>query len=158
MEFDIPYTSVIAVPSLSAGVTATFVTAETTTDIANKLKDQGTNSNLVGEIKYTSMSIAVTSPTIGTGSNLSYIRSMKFYINAVNEPELQVAFKYNENKNNDTIKPTDKSTVLHINDHNLKNRFIENSVYFKVKIDPIYSTPPSTITLTHKVHVKAISE
>jgi hypothetical protein len=156
MEFDIPYTSTIAIPSLTANVTTTFVTAEYVTDIARHLEENGTNSNLVGEIKYTQFSIAATSPTIGTGSTLSYIRSMKFYLEAINQPELQVAFKYNDK--NDTIKPTDKTTSFHINENNLKNRFIENSVYFKVKVDPIYSTPPMTITLTHKAHVKAISE
>jgi hypothetical protein len=165
VEFDMPYTYSVAVPAQTVGVLSTFTTTGYPTNIGDKLSSNGTNGNLVGEMKCTSFSISATSPTVGTGSTLSYIRSIKFYVNAVNQPELNATFKYNEIKKNsdgtttnDSIYPTTKTTSLHINDNNLKNRFIENSVYYKVKIDPLYSTPPMTITVTQNIHVKAISE
>ena len=163
MEFDIPYATDIAVPSMTAGAVYTLTTNDVLTRVNEELTKNATNANLVGEAKYTSFSIAVKSPTVG--ASLSFIRSIKFYINAVNLPEQQVAFRYNENKKNsdgsttnDTILPGVKTATLHINDANLKGRFMENSVYFKYKIEPLYSIPALTITLTHNIHVRAISE
>ena len=170
LEFDMPYSTDIAVPTLTAGMVYTLTTQDVLTRVNEELTKNATNSNLVGEAKYTSFSIAVKSPTVG--ASLSFIRSIKFYINAVNLPEQQVAFRYNENKicppagmlgsdcvdQIDTLLPGVKTATLHINDANLKGRFMENSVYFKYKIDPLYSVPAFTITLTHNIHVKAISE
>lgn len=154
VEFDIPYSTDIAIPTYTAaGQTYTIITNNILTNINDELSKNGTNGNLVGEMKYTKFDVAVKTPTT---QSANFIKQMKFYINAVNEPELQVAFKYNEK--NDTIKPTDKSTSFHINESNLKNRFIENSVYFKIKLMPSYIPPSTTITVNHTIHVKAISE
>ncbi|MBP7808811.1 MAG: hypothetical protein KA163_05930 [Bacteroidia bacterium] len=153
VEFDIPYSYTIAVPSLTMDVPTTFTTPSFVTNIAEQLSKNGTNSDLVGEMKCTSFNIAVTSPTIGAGSNLSYIRWIKFYVNAINQPEIQSAFIYNDN-----IPVTATTTALNINDNNIKNRFVENSVYYTVKIDPKASNPASTITVTHNIHVKAITQ
>ncbi|HWY09987.1 MAG TPA: hypothetical protein VN026_01620 [Bacteroidia bacterium] len=164
VEFDIPYSTDIAIPSMTVGNTYTFNTPSVMTNINDELSKNGTNGNLIGEVKYTQFDIAVKSPTVG--QTLSFIRSVKFYIDVPTLPEQQVAYKYNQSKTagpngttiNDTIKPTDKSTTLHYNDPNLKGRFMETGIYFKYQIDPIYSTPPMTITVTHVVHVKGISE
>jgi hypothetical protein len=154
VEFDIPYSTDIAIPTYSmAGQTYTIISNDIATNIGDQLSKNGTNGNLVGEMKYTSFVVSVKSPTI---QSANFIKQMKFYINAYNQPELQVAFKYNEKQ--DTIKPTDKSAAFHINEANLKNRFIENSVYFKIKFMPSYIPPSTTITVTHNIHVKAISE
>jgi hypothetical protein len=162
VEFDVPYTYSVAIPALTKDVPVTFTTQTYATNIGDKLSSNGTNGNLVGEMHCTTFSVAASSPTIGTGSTLSYIRSMKFYVNAPNQPEIQMSYKYNEKKSgttwNDTIYPTDKSTKFHVNENNLKNRFIESGIFFKVKVDPLYSTPATTITVTHTLHVKAITE
>jgi hypothetical protein len=153
MEFDMPYTYTIAVPTLTADVTTTFTTSTFPTNIAENLSKNGTNGNLVGEMKCTSFSMAIKTPTTGSGSTLSYIRSIKFYVNAPNQPEIQQAFLYNDN-----LPATAKSATVNPNDNNLKNRFIENGVWYKIKIDPKASVPASTITITKNIHLKAISE
>jgi hypothetical protein len=155
VEFDIPYTWTMAVPAQTMDATATFTTPAYSTNIGEHLSKNGTNGNLVGEIRCTSFNIAAT-PTTSSGPNLSYIRSIKFYVNAQGQPEIQNAFLYSSG--NDSIKPTDKSTALKINDNNLKNRFMENAVYYKVKLDSRSNMPASTITITQNIHVKAISE
>jgi hypothetical protein len=155
VEFDILYSTDIAVPTYTAAnQTYTFITSDILTGIGSQLEKNGTNADLVGEMKYTQFSVAVKTPT--TGQSINFIKQMKFYVNAINQPEQQIAFKYNEK--NDTIKPTDKSTSFIINDVNLKNRFLENSVYFNVKFMPAYIPVSTTITVTHNIHVKAITQ
>lgn len=153
VEFDIPYSYTIAVPSQTMNTTVTFTTPAYLTNINDELSKNGTNGNLIGEAKCTSFKIAAT-PTTAIG--LSYIRSIKFYINATNLPEIQNSFIYSSG--NDSIKPSDKSTLLHINESNLKNRYMENTVFYKVKIDSRSSMPASTITVTQNIHVKGITQ
>ncbi len=153
VEFDIPYSYTIAVPSQTMNTTLTFTTPAYVTNINDELSKNGTNANLIGEAKCTSFKIAST-PTTALG--LSYIRSVKFYINAINLPEVQHSFIYSSG--NDSIKPSDASTLLHINDSNLKGRFMENTVFYKVKIDTRSSMPASTITVTQNIHVKGITQ
>lgn len=165
LEFDVPYTTDIAIPTMTVGETLTLTTQNIKTYISDELSKNGTNGNLVGEVKYTKFDIAVKTPTTA-GTDLSFIRWIKFYINVTNLPEQQVAYKYNQSKTagpnntiiNDTIKPGDKSTTLHYNDPNLKNRFMENGFYFKYGISALKATGPMTITVTHNAHFKAISE
>ncbi|MBK7666939.1 MAG: hypothetical protein IPJ32_06005 [Sphingobacteriaceae bacterium] len=155
VEFDISYSTDIAVPTYSAAnQTYTFNTNDILTYMGSELEKNGTNADLVGEIKYTQFNVAVKTPT--TGQSINFIKQMRFYVNAINQPEQQVAFKYNDK--NDTIKPVDKSTSFKINDVNLKNRFLENSVYFYVKLMPAYIPVSTTITVTHNIHVKAITQ
>ncbi len=154
LEFDITYKTDIAIPTYTAAnQTYTIISNDIPTNINDELAKNGTDGDLVGEMKYTQFDVAVKTPTI---QSANFIKQMKFYINAYNQPELQVAFKYNEKQ--DTIKPTDKSTSFVINESNLKNRFMENSIYFKIKCMTTYPTSPTTITVTHKVHVKAITK
>jgi hypothetical protein len=148
------YSTDIAIPTYSAaGQTYTFVTNDVVTQINDQLSKNGTNADLVGEVKYTSFNVAAKTPTL---AGMSFMKQMKFYINAYQLPEQQVAYYYNEKS--DTIPASKKSVNFHINDNNLKNRFMENSFYFKVKYMPLYTHPATTITVTHNVHVKAISE
>jgi len=154
VEFDIPYSTDIAIPTYSmAGQTYTIITPDILTNINDQLSKNGTNGDLVGEMKYTSITVAAKTPST---QSVNFIKQMRFYINAINEPELQVAYKFNDK--NDTIKPTDKSTIIHINESNLKNRFIENSVYFRIKFMPSYIPPSTTITVNHTIHVKALTQ
>lgn len=155
VEFDVVYSTDIAIPTFTAAnQTYTFNTSDIITGISSQLEKNGTNADLVGEIKYTQFDVAVKTPT--TGQSINFIRQMKYYVNAVNQPEQQVAFKYNDK--NDTILPSAKSTSFKINDVNLKNRFLENSVYFYVKLVPYYIPVSTTITVTHNIHVKAITQ
>ena len=153
VEFDMPYTYTVAIPSQTMNTIVTFTTPAYPTNINDMLPKNGTNGNLIGEIKCTSFKIAAT-PTTAVG--LSFIRSVKFYINATGQPEIQNSFIYSSGT--DSIKPSDSSTLLKINSNNLKNRFVENAVYYKVKLDSRSSMPASTITVTQNLHVKGISE
>lgn len=158
VEFDVPYSFDLALPAMTSGTTYTLQSADVLTMINEKLASNSTNGNLVGEANITAFSLAVKTPSTG---NLGFIRWVKFYINAINQPELQTAFKYNQQKAgepSDTILITDKTTSLHINEANLKNRYMENSVYFKYKIEPVSATSPMTITAVTNVHFKSISE
>lgn len=155
VEFDVQYSTDVVVPTFTAaGQTYTFISSDALTGMSSELSNKNTTADLVGEVKYTDFSIAVKSPTTAT---LGFIKSVKFYINAQDLPEQQVAFKYNQKKDNDTILLTDKTTILHINDANLKGRFMQSSVFFKCKIEPLFATTQRTLTVTHKIHVKAIS-
>jgi hypothetical protein len=153
LEFDITYTTDLAIPTLTTGTTYTLLSPNVATNINAELEKNNTDANLVGEAKYTLFKLAVKTPTAG---NLGFIRSVKFYINATNLPEQQVSWRYNQG--NDTIKPiTTPSITLNVNDPNLKNRFMENSVYFKYNIQSLTATAPITLTATHNIHIKAIS-
>lgn len=153
IEFDVVYTTDLAIPSMTAGMVYTLTSQDVLTRVNDELTKNGTNSDLVGEAFYTQFDLAVKTPTTG---NLGWIKWVKFYINAINQPELQVSWRYNER--NDTILPTAKTATLKLNEPNLKNRFMENSVYFKYKIEPVSATTAMTLTATHKIHVKAITE
>lgn len=154
VEFDVQYSTDIAIPTYSAAnQTYTIISNDILTNMASELSNNNTTEDLVGEMKYTKFDVSVKTPTT---QSLSFLKQMKVYINANNQPEQQIAFKYNEKQ--DTIKPTDKSTSFHINSNNLKNRFVENSVYFKIKFMPGYIPVSTTITVTHNIHVKAITK
>lgn len=155
VEFDIPYTMDVVVPTYSmANETFSFVTNDLTTGITSQFDNNNTTEDLVGEIRITKFDISVKTPTT---QGLGFIRTMKFYINAVNQPEVQAAYKYNDK--NDSIDPaTSKTTSFKINDVNLKNRFAENSVYFKVKLSTYSIAPQTTITISQNVHVKGITK
>ena len=154
VEFDIQYTSDVAIPTYSAaGQTYTIITNDISTMINDELAKNGTNADLVGEAKYTKFDIAIKTPTTAT---LDFIKQIRFYINAYQMPEQQAASRYNDPTT--PIPAGAKTTTLNINDSNLKNRFMENSVYFKIKLMTYSVTVPTTITVTHKIHVKAISQ
>lgn len=156
VEFDIPYTMDVVVPTYSmANETFTFATNDLTTGITSQWDKNNTTEDLCGEIRVTKFDVAIKTPT---AQGLGFIRTMKFYINAVNQPEVQVAYKYNDK--NDSINPaTSKTTSFKINDVNLKNRFALPSVYYKVKLSTYYpSIPQTTITISQNVHVKGISK
>ncbi len=150
LEFDITYSTDLAIPTMTTGMTYTLTSPDVLTNINAELEKNNTDANLVGEAKYTQFDLAVKTPSTG---NVGFIKWVKFYINATNLPEQQVSWKYNEG--NDAISPTAKTTTLHVNDPNLKGRFMENSVYFKYKIESLSATTPITLTATHKIHVKA---
>lgn len=155
VEFDIPYTMDVVVPTHSvANETYTFVTNDLATSITSELDKNNTTEDLVGEMKITKFDIAIKTPTT---QGLGFIRTAKFYINALNQPEVQAAYKYNDK--NDSINPaSSKTTSFKINDVNLKNRFAENSVYFKVKLSTYSVAPQTTITISQNVHVKGITK
>ncbi len=162
LEFDILYSTDLALPTMTTGITYTLTSPDVITRINDELAKNKTNANLVGEAKYTSFNVAVKTPTT---AGLSFIKSIKFYINATNLPEQQISFYYNEKKRSGTTVTQDDSLYstttnknIYMNDFNLKNRFMENSVYFKYKLEPLYSTAARTITITHNIHVKAITE
>ena len=156
VEFDVQYSTDVVVPTFTAaGQTYTFISSDALTNMSSELSNNNTTADLVGEVKYTGFSIAVKSPTTAT---LGFIKSIKFYINAQDLPEQQVTFKYNQKKDNDTILLTDKTTNLHINDVNLKGRFMKSSIFFKCKVEPLFATTQRTITVSHKIHVKAITQ
>ena len=155
IEFDIPYTLDVVVPTYSmANETYTFVTNDLTTSITSELDKNNTTEDLVGEMRITKFDVAIKTPTT---QGLGFIRAMRFYINAINQPEVQAAYKYNDK--NDSINPaSSKTTSFKINDVNLKNRFAENSVYYKVKLSTYSITPQTTITISQNVHVKGITK
>lgn len=154
VEFDVQYTTDIAIPTYSmANETFTFVTNDISTNFESELSKNNTTADLVGEVKCTKFEVAIKTPT---ASSANFIKQMRFYVNATNLPEQQVAAKYNDVK--DTILPTAKSTSFKINDVNLKNRYMLPKFYYKVKLMNAYIIPSTTITLTHNVHVKAITQ
>ncbi len=153
IEFDVAYSTDLAIPTLTTGVTYTFTSPDVMTAIGEKLASNGTNADRVGEVYYKDFSLAVKTPSAG---NVGFIKWTKFFINAVKQPEQQVAWRYNEGSY--TISPTAKSTTLRLNEPNLKNRFMENSVYFKYYLESLTATSPMTLTAMHTIHVKAISE
>lgn len=155
VEFDIPYTMDVVVPTYSmANETFTFVTNDLTTGITSQWDKNNTTEDLCGEIRITKFDVSIKTPTT---QGLGFIRSMKFYINGVNQPEVQAAYKYNDKT--DTISPgTTKTTSFKINDINLKNRFALPSVYYRVKMSTYSITPQTTITISQNVHVKGITK
>ncbi len=155
VEFDIPYTMDVVVPTYSmANETYTFITNDLTTGITSEWDKHNTTEDLCGEIRITKFDVAIKTPTT---QGLGFIRTMRFYINALNQPEVQAAYKYNDK--NDSINPSSsKTTSFKINEVNLKNRFAENSVYYKVKLSTYSITPQTTITISQTVHVKGITK
>ena len=137
-----------------ANETYTFITNDLTTSITSELDKNNTTEDLVGEMRITKFDVAIKTPTT---QGLGFIRTMKFYINAINQPEVQAAYKYNDK--NDSINPSSsKTTSFKINEVNLKNRFAENSVYYKVKLSTYSITPQTTLTISQTVHVKGITK
>ena len=154
VEFDVTYTTDMVVPTYSATQeTYTFVTNDILTNISSELSNHNTTADLIGEVKCTKFDVAIKTPTAGS---VSFIKQMRFYINATNLPEQKVAYKYNDK--NDTIMPTAKSTSFKLNSANLKNRYMLPSFYYKVKLMTAYNPGSTTITVTHNVHVKGITQ
>jgi hypothetical protein len=154
VEFDVQYTTDIIVPTYSvAQETYSFVTNDILTNMSSQLSNNNTTADLVGEVKCTKFDVSVKTPTTGS---VDFIKQMRFYINATNLPEQQVAYKYNDT--NDTIMPGAKTTSFKLNDPNLKNRYMLPSFYYKIKLMTAYNPGSTTITVTHNVHVKAITQ
>jgi hypothetical protein len=162
VEFDVPVTATYTIsPSAMPAWQEYISTTAVTTDIAQRFSDQGTNSDLVGEVKCTSFKLELTSPA--SGADLNFIDGIRFFLNATNQKEVQQAFRYNDGGNNvvtpnaDTIKGGVKSIDLHLNGPSVKNYLIENAFDLKMKAVP-HKTLTSSVVLKASLtfHVKGI--
>lgn len=153
IEFDMPYTTDIVLPvsSFTAGTMHTFTTQSIWTRAGELFDAQGTNSDIVGEITYTKFTLAVKTPTTG---NFNWLDQIRFYAQTEGQPELEVASKYDAGS--DSIPHNAKSFDLKFTGANMKNRFVENAITYKIKLLPRNVPVTTTLTLTHNLHVKAI--
>ncbi len=152
-QFDIEYSSNLAIPSASISVTTPTTTVEFTTpnvptQQATKFSAEGTAQNLIDQIKITKFNIsAVSSGT--TSVNLDYLKSLTIYIKAADVGEEIVATKSNI--------PTGSTSVsMDITNTNIKNYIFKDNIQFRVlAIFDASAATDQTLKLDETVHVSA---
>ena len=150
-EFDINYTTNLAIPTASIPVSSPttsieFTTPNIPTQQSTKFSAEKTAKSLIDEIKMTKYDVSVS----GAGANLDFLKSLTIYIKAANVGEQIVATK--------TIFPTGvTSASLDLQDVNIKNFIFEDNIQFRVvaTFDPVSSVPSQTLKMDETVHVKA---
>lgn len=152
-EFDINYSTNLAIPSASVPVTSSSITPTTVefttpnipTQQSTKFSAEGTVKNLIDEIKMTKFDVSVS----GTGANLDFLKSLTIYIKAANIGEQMVSSKSNI--------PTGVTSVsMDMQDVNIKNFIFEDNIQFRVvAVFDATAATDQTLKMDETVHVKA---
>ena len=144
-EFDIDYSSSIAVPSntISLNTPVNFTTPEIPTQSSGHLATNKTTQGLVDYIKLTKYNISVTN------GNLDFLKSLTIFISASGMSETQVASKTNI--------PTGISSLgMDLNDVNIKDYIFKPGIQFRVALEIDASTlTGQNLFMDQTVHVKA---
>lgn len=123
IEFDIDYTTTLAIPSssITVNVPADFNTPDINTDSKNKFISEKTVQNLVDEIKMTRFDISVAS------GNLNFLKSLNIYLKTSGLGDILIATK--------TVIPQNVSSFgMDLQDVNVKEYIFNDKIQFRVAV------------------------
>lgn len=152
-QFDIDYSTNLAIPSASITVTTPttsveFTTPNVPTQQASKFSAEGTSQSLISEIIMTRFNVTAVS-TGTTTANLDYLKSLTIYIKAAGVGEEIVATKSN-------IPTGTTSIAMDLTGTNIKNYIFQDNIQFKVlAIFDGSAASDQTLKLDETVHVSA---
>ncbi|MES2761281.1 MAG: hypothetical protein V4677_03700 [Bacteroidota bacterium] len=152
-QFDIDYSTNLAIPSASITVTTPttsveFTTPNVPTQQATKFSQAGTAQNLIDEIKMTKLNLTAVSSGTAT-ANLDYLKSLTVYIKAAGVGEEIVATKSN-------IPTGSTSVAMDLTGANIKNYIFKDNIQFRVlAIFDASAATDQTLKMDETVHVSA---
>lgn len=148
-EFDVNNTSNFTIPSSNYIINFPFdfTTPESTTNIQEKIDNEGSASKLIDQVILTKVSLLINNPT---NANFNFLNSVEIYLSSNNQPEILAAWQYDIPENNsNTLELSTGST-------NLKEYMKESNLTFRVKIVTDKVIPYDIdVTAVETFHVKA---
>jgi len=148
-EFDISTSSNFTIPSSNYIINFPFdvSTPETTTNVQEKIDNEGSSSKLIDEVILTQLNIRINHPETG---NFNFLNSVEIYLSSNNQPEILAAWQY-DIPENDT-----RSLDLSTGNTNLKEYMKESNLTLRVKIVTDKIVPYDIdVAATETFHVKA---
>jgi hypothetical protein len=134
ISVDIPYSTQVAVPQVSAdtagaplpggGVTLDLPPVSVATNSQQYLADYHTAASKILQVNLKAMTIQIAAPA---GQNFDYMDSVQIYLGAPGQPEALVAWQYGISKGISTLVLATDANV------NLKDYFVQETITFRMK-------------------------
>ncbi len=145
INFSVPVSKTIAVdglegnPSIPAGIgtKASLPPIAVETKSEEYIKNYNTSSDLITSVVFSQLKIDVNEPT---GQNLDLVDSLWLYVSASGLPEVLASHYYD-------IPKGIRSLELKTTDLNIKDYFLQDSMYFRVE-GHFYNAPDSASVFT----------
>lgn len=144
INVDIPYTAQLNLPSLAAdtpgiglppgGLSIPFPSVSFATNSQQYISQYHTSANMILDVYLKGLGIQLAAPA---NQNFDFLDSIRVYISANSQPEMLVASAYNIPKGQSLLNLTTNTDV------NLKNYFIQDTIYFRIQAH-INAIPAST--------------
>jgi len=128
-------TAGVALPP--GGASLPFPTFPVVTNSQQYISQYKTSTDKIVSFDLSSMQVQILSPST---ENFDFLDSIQIYISAANQPEVLVAYQYSVPKGQTTLSLAVPSGL------NLKNYFIQDTMYFRVN-SHINAVPASGTTL-----------
>lgn len=142
INVDIPYNYEVAVPPVSGysqavplppgGATLSFPAVPVATNSQQYIQEYGTDSNLVLDVYLKSLAIQIQSPA---NQYFDFLDNIDVYISTKTLPEMLIASQSNVPKGSGTLTLIPDTAV------NLKNYFLQDTIYFRLNTH-INAVPP----------------
>lgn len=130
VKFDVPYSSEVAVKGLpgnptipSTGMKLTLFSTAEATKSDEYIKQNNTSSELLQEAKLSELKLEMKAPE---NQNFDLVDSIWVYLSATGMTEIKAAYKYDIPKNT-------KSIEMNLEDINVKDYFLKDSIFLRVE-------------------------
>lgn len=143
-EFNINYTTTVAIPSTSISVTAPaeFSSPEIPTTSSSRFASEKTSKELIDEIKMTTFNIS------NPNGNLNFLKSITIFIKSAGLADVQVATKSN-------IPLGATSVAADLSGTNIKSHIFNDKIQFRVSLTITTGlTADQTLKIDETVTVK----
>ncbi|MFI5196766.1 MAG: hypothetical protein ACHQD8_06730 [Chitinophagales bacterium] len=132
INVDIPYSAQVTVPQINGdtvgvpipGTALSFPAVGVATNSKLYLAQYYTDSSKIISFGLKSLSIQVSMPA---NQNFDFLDTIQLYISTVSQPEVLVAYQYN------IPKGTNSLDFVTVNNVNLKNYFLADTMYFRAR-------------------------
>ncbi len=156
INVDLPFSQQMQVPAvqgytegmqLPMGVTIPFPAIPVATNSKDFIATYNTAANMIVDVDLKSLNFQITAPAT---QNFDFMDTVQLYISSKSQPEVLVAYKYGVPKSTQSI---DFYTITSVN---LKNYFVEDTMYFRISAH-VNAIPASgtNLKLSSVLHVLA---
>lgn len=132
---------------LPMGITIPFPAIPVATNSKEFISSHNTAANMIVDVNLKSLTFQITTPAT---QNFDFMDTVQLYISSKTQPEVLVAYKYGIQKSTQTIEFYTITAV------NLKNYFVEDTMYFRISAH-VNAIPSSgtNLNLSSVLHVLA---
>ena len=157
IDVDLPYSKEFSTPTVAGypagtplpagGLTLSFPTVPMATNSKEYITKYNTSIDKINTVYLKKLALQVVTPT---GDNFNYLDTIRLYLSTATIREVLVAYAYNVPKNQSEL------TLTTLTDVNLKNYYVEDTVYFRMDTH-INAVPPTgqVLNLATVFHLQA---